>query len=418
MLKHVAKILFLIIALLFLTGCKNKTPETWIDALPDKNDASNTFFIPIIVQIDRPDSSQLSDEHLKKLATNYRAISSRETEFSVKQTNRMKEINPDLIILKYMNFASGYRVVDDNYRKSHPETVLYTPAGEPCRDLLGDGDNSIVMDPSNEVWRQTLVDSALNAVTSEGFDGIMADQLVMVNKLADDFDGVYPATQEPYTTEEWRDEMYITIERVKTAIGSDKLLIGNSVTNGYRYFEENAARFLSVLDGVVAEGFKGPISWDSATYAEEKYWVENIRMLTSIQTKRKYIVATAKYDKYLINSATELDQHILFTFATFMLGKGDYSGFSYMVYDKIDGIERTEHPYLDIFSIEIGGPEADYYEDNGVYQRNFENGRVLVNPSGQNIAVDPGPGFTTVDGTPVEQIDMNAHTGLMLLKSP
>ena len=405
------KKLLIILLLVFLVSCSAKEePKTytpsWISDLPE----SHSDFM--VTQLDRPLSEDLSNEELTKLANNYMLVSNRASHLTKEQVEFLKAQNPDLIVIKYLNFASGHEVIDNKFRKENPETVLKDKEGEMYRGLLNAKDNDPVMDPSSELWRQTLIDASLEAI-DEGHDGIMADQIVAVNNIAKDFAGINLKTGEPYTTEEYRDEMYETLRRVKEAMGPDKLLFGNSIRNGQGYFEEEAHRFLEVTDGLHAEGCKGHASWDTKRYYNEEQWKANVDMVVDIQERGGYVSCGAKYHLNTITSQEDLAQHILYTFTSYMLGHGETSGFNYNEFNSKEPYSSTS-PYLDYFTIDYGEPLNDYYEGD-VYQRDYENAKFLVNPTEDSININLDETYETLQGEIVTEATLEKHSGLILL---
>ena len=56
-----------------------------------------------------------------------------------------------------------------------------------------------------------------------------------------------------------------------------------------------------------------------------------------------------------------------------------------------------------------------YYRAGGVYQRDFERGKVLVNPTGQDVKVELQGTWHTDEGVPVDSpLLMPGHTGAIL----
>ncbi|GEM_PF-2740501 len=427
---------FFVLLLLLTSGCKifKSSKDTinvpvekptgalpkWLLELPERNDISATLDIPLSTTLD-VDASLLTPELLTSIASNYVAVGGGGTaEFTLEQINLMKSVNQNILVFRYMSFASGYNVhsegknvLSTSFMASHPEIFLKTTSGEFYTGLLT-ADNHYVLDPGSEVWKQILVDNAIEAVTLGSYDGIMADETVIVNSLYKDFAGINPRTGKPYTTKEWRDDMYTLLGAVNEAIGEDKLLIANSIRDGSGYFDEGASRFLEVTDGFIAEGFKGPGSWDITRYPREEDWVQNVEMLRSIQNAGGYVGALAKYEKSKVSSMSEFDSHVLFDFATFMLGKGGASTFNYKLFDPKLG-KQSDSYYLAYYTASIGSPTGDYYKASGVYQRDFEGGKILVNPSDSSVTVSLGGEYKDLEGITVSEITMDSHRGMILL---
>ena len=71
-----------------------------------------------------------------------------------------------------------------------------------------------------------------------------------------------------------------------------------------------------------------------------------------------------------------------------------------------------------ILSAPLGAPSGEYAKlEGGLYQRKFERGLVLVNPSDDERKSSIDEGYRTLSGTPVDiAVTLSAHTGLILLK--
>ncbi|MHC4797665.1 MAG: hypothetical protein ACYTF1_13560, partial [Planctomycetota bacterium] len=66
-------------------------------------------------------------------------------------------------------------------------------------------------------------------------------------------------------------------------------------------------------------------------------------------------------------------------------------------------------------------PLEDYHlreSINGanIYEREFENVLVLVNPGEVSAVVDLGLNYQLLDGTIVQSVDLNPHRGIILYK--
>jgi hypothetical protein len=81
------------------------------------------------------------------------------------------------------------------------------------------------------------------------------------------------------------------------------------------------------------------------------------------------------------------------------------------------GFERALSPQLLAGAIEnlpIGTPLGAPYKQNGVYQRRFTRGLVLVNPSAEPHAFALSRTFRDGNGTILDQVAMPPHTGMVL----
>lgn len=63
----------------------------------------------------------------------------------------------------------------------------------------------------------------------------------------------------------------------------------------------------------------------------------------------------------------------------------------------------------------IGDPIGPYAKVDGVYQRGFTNGKVLVNPGTAAVTVPLGGSYVTLDGSVVTSLTLQPHTGDVLV---
>lgn len=382
-------------------------PEPEPEPVPPDRKAGS---MPIVVKYSQP-SNTLSDDDLVEIATRYRAVTDAKTLFTAAQMARLRQVNPEIIIIRYLNFSSVDK--SSSVLHEHPEWILRDENGDPMPSLWqGTG---IMMDPGSEGWRGYLAGKATQFVTQQGYDGLMGDVVLMVNELDPEFSGINTRTGQPYTTQEYRDDQYQIVLSVKEALGLDKFLVLNSVQRGSGYFEEEPYRFLEASDGVVAEGFRGLSRWPLDRYLTEEAWIDNVEMMLDVQSRQKAIVAVIKFHKDVVNSQERLRDYELFMFTTFLMGMGDSCYYTAKIHDPEDPYSDISL-YFDHWEIDLGEP-LDPYESNGShYQREFENARVLVNPTESPATVYLGGDFRTLEGETVSEVPLDAHTGTILLK--
>jgi hypothetical protein len=376
-------------------------------------DPDHTLDVPVTIQVDLPEGSRWNDDQLRALAASHRGVSNRFVGFTAEQIATMKAANPYLLVSQYLNLASGGFVLTRAELAEVPGIVIKKKDGTPETRLLSPSDRASILDPADETWRQLFIDAAVEAVTTGGADGILADQAVIVNQLCTCFEGINPATGNIYTDEEWRNAMYDFLKEVKAAIG-DKLLIVNSIANGPEFYREGGERFNDVVDGYVAEGWGGKPWWTTDQYSTVDQWRENIRLLTDLESKGESVSAVAKFQLDSVTSEESLLQKELFTFTSFMLGKGDKTTFSSKEFDPENPID-ADIPYPDYWQVDIGSPLAPYIEEGNVAKRDFENGKIVVNPGKDPQIVDLGGSYKTLEGTILTSLTMEPHTGVILL---
>lgn len=320
-------------------------------------------------------SHSLSDADLVELARRYRVICDAKTGFTVEQMARLREIRPEILIVRYLNFSAVHnpekRVV---VLRDYPDWVMWDAAGNPLpARLSGVG---LMLRPNSEGWQSYLVQKA-SQFLARGYDGVMGDEVVMCGRLRN-FTGINTDTGRPYTTEEFRRHQLELVRAVKSAIGQKSLVL-NNVRRGKFYLREKPDSFLAAADAIMAEGFRGYSYWSLEHYLSDADWLANLEMMGDVHMKEKAMVAVVKVNKAVVDRYTsqELEDWELFQYCSFLLGLQDSAYYGASVSDP-DAHEGTRLFYS-WHEIDLGSPTGDYEKRDGYYQREFERGTVRIN---------------------------------------
>jgi hypothetical protein len=187
--------------------------------------------------------------------------------------------------------------------------------------------------------------------------------------------------------------------------------IGNSYESGYRYY----ANSTNIVDQSSAGVFEAE-HWLGATQPRDAETLSKWKMAVQM-----LIDSQAHGHGAMLNfgdMSTNLAQWQCFNVATMLLGN---NGHVWLHFDSSSSTGPNSWE-LDtpIMNAPIGSPTETYtttdqYFQNGVYQRSFTNGRVLVNPTGSTITVSLGATLTTIAGDSVTSISMPPYTGTVLI---
>ncbi|MDQ7011805.1 MAG: putative glycoside hydrolase [Mariprofundaceae bacterium] len=348
------------------------------------NAADGAPAIPLTTQLDLPPAREVTDSQLRHIALHYRAVSDRLMHLSPSQISRLHVLNPDLLVLRYINITSVYgRGAVQRIRKNHPGWLLRDRKGRALPAFYGRG---VALDPAHPGVIRALADRCRAAVAA-GYDGVMADETFMANRLPEDFSGVHQEAHRSYDTVTWRRMKQRQLESCREALGEGRILIANSVGYGTKYFAEHAADFLPVVDGVVAEGFRGPGRWPAERFFEVTDWRRNLDMMADIHAHGKMFIAVAKYDGGSgRNPAPAVERNIRLALATFLLQAGDQDAFSLRIVEKGDVRGRLILPWLPADMAALGAARGGWLEEDDIYWREFEHGLLLVNPSASSHA--------------------------------
>ncbi|MGH3600370.1 MAG: hypothetical protein ACRDQH_08850, partial [Pseudonocardiaceae bacterium] len=69
------------------------------------------------------------------------------------------------------------------------------------------------------------------------------------------------------------------------------------------------------------------------------------------------------------------------------------------------------------YQTQLGAPQGDFAKLNGVYQRQFVTGKVLVNPTTSPATVDLGGTYYTLARQQVTSVTVAPNTGVILTSS-
>lgn len=166
-----------------------------------------------------------------------------------------------------------------------------------------------------------------------------------------------------YSDAKWRDDRYMDLQFIKSTL-PDKLVVFNGL-----HSDNGAEHSLTLTDGGMWETFAFRPE-DGAYYGEGK-WLEAIR-LAEVYGNEKYICLVSKKAGFTEDVATRT-----FVFASYLL----VSHPRVVLYISDLSYGTKAILYYPEYDVDLGVPLGPYSEHGGVYERRFEKGRVLVNPS-------------------------------------
>lgn len=364
------------------------------------------------------------DVELQFIAVSYDLVVDNGANLTVAQLDRLHALNPRIKIIKYFNGTNvtfggaHYAWIDSN----KPHWFLLDANGKRVHSKS----NNYGLKPGHPDVRNWLAQVCSEILTSKPYDGIYLD-IIRASMNYAYYDSttdnwiipVNPNTNLEYTYLEWQAHQQGKLDVVKAHIG-EKLLIFNNQSytryfagdggEGYRFWD-------SRVDGAMIEGF---IRWANdpiLTFRSEANWRKDVDIVADSTLKGKYILAQTGFDINMQTPIADKKRVGTYAFASFLLGKNGSS--AYFSTRDVDTIE-TGHPhetaFENIWLTDIGEPLDSYSKSSNVYQRDFTNGKVLVNPNAtQTFTVDLGKTYKTLEGQVITKATMVPHTGLILL---
>jgi hypothetical protein len=329
---------------------------------------------------------------------------------SQKEYDTIIKLNPSMIFLKYQNMISVERQVTpwaDDILLHHKDFLLKTIGGIKDSSLpfekkyvwgyLHPFDstkkerNYVLLDPRSEGWANyysSMAHKELNRMKPLSAKGIFVDNvwpfyiLFFMNlpkELKVDMNGDSVMNKEDNWI--WAEGMVSFSKRVKKNIGVDHLMIANY---GTRFGKGGTGFFILAngsYDGVMNETFAHcSLRTDADSYPSSTVLEENVTSLILADSLNKYILAQSL-------GGEDDAQARIYSLATFLLGAGEKAMFNYRFHNSYDTVYRMPE-----FEINIGSPKYkigrinDLFKSNrNVLEREFEYGRVIVNPSARPV---------------------------------
>lgn len=316
----------------------------------------------------------------------------------------LKSYNPDVVVLLFNNpyFACGDKFWKESVEDVAPEWLLRTESGEIIHYLGPDYgmDTAPLMDVRNSEWQQYYAEQSKKWVEYSGMDGLFIDTFTeKIPPWAVTTDGELP---KGYTEEDWRESAKTFFCSIKREL-KGYLIVYNGITNvpGPSHDLPNI-EYLYETDGTAYEAFSIYLNMDTNEETKQYYFDH------AIMTAMKEVVDANKIFIIQVTGRGN-EESRLYALASFLLLQNDETYFYYAP-------DESGIYWYPEWETKIGHPLGEYYQKDGVYQRDFSNGRVLVNPGKKTVTVKLD-GTYTVEGNVVTEITLKSKTGVLLLQS-
>jgi hypothetical protein len=329
----------------------------------------------------------------------------------------MTAANPKLLVLAYVN--ATFAQADEGTK--YPEEWYSRDANGAKVQNRSTG--NYMMDPGQEGWILDRINECKARISTLGYHGCSLDVLGLA-PLSAGFvtaPAINPRTQRPWTKADWVRATANLARRINVALDEHGWpTYGNGLSTGGLYFDRAnpTKQLLDAMDGGMAEAWLRGSSTDVTAYKTEDGWKKEIEMVRSGEAAGKPILTLTKMWVTTTTKAQK-DAWRKYSLASFLLATG---GRSYFYYSDGFGASRTGgHAWYsaNIGSLlPVGHPNREYRKVNSVYQRDFTNGRAVVNPSNRTYRVPIGGTFRTIDGRTVTgSVTLKPNAAEILIKS-
>jgi hypothetical protein len=292
--------------------------------------------------------------------------------YTASQIQQIKAVNPNVKIIGYDDIMAS--------DLSHPDSwyVHNTAGGKLQR---GSPYTWYCMDVGNQGWRDYFVNQVKQGL-AKGYDGVFVD-----DAAADLWGGWFTSTPDPAVVARWHSSMTGMLDYVRQQI-SPKFLVYNAGTG-------LGEDLIYHADGKFDEAF------GTTDYGDWKQRVDELRDWSGM-------------GKYYLGGQYLASGDMRFTFRAYLLGfNGKNAYFSSGNLGSGGQVYYSEWETAKT----IGKPTGAYYQTSNCYARDFENGKVVVNPSTSTFTVSLGGSYRNLDtGATVSSITLLPRSGAILLK--
>jgi hypothetical protein len=195
---------------------------------------------------------------------------------------------------------------------------------------------------------------------------------------------------------------------VRTAIAPRLVLVSLPVTN-----TTGLAEIGSVIDGVRLENFLSDPNATPGQFGSEADWKRDVETLATLSSNSNYtVLAQTRLGETTGNTTVSAEQWFNYSLASFLIAvNGTHSFFNF---ESASAPQSADSP---LNTREIGTPIGGTIKQNGVYQRRFTRGLVLVNPTEEASAFALPRNYLDSNGARIDQVNMLPHTGMILLNT-
>ena len=387
-------------------------------------------------------NSNFTSDEIEAIAKNYDLIIfgkgslyvGHEEDYMHTLAKKIKKINPHTLVLFYINShrsnidASITKIALENHEDwfLHDKKTnkrIYSGAS------LHSAENLYAMDITNPSYRTGFSEFAKHIVEKYPYDGIFVDGALSLfnvqGKLWKQSDWFYPYIQniqnnsnlkqiswqrvsfaDPRGPGVWKEGLKTLLKETKNKIGN-KLLIYNGIRRVPWGSGLNDI-YLDCTDGILSEF----MLFNCWRYNKcEKIEPDIIKLLNKMKKHHeKYYLLETKIDR--CTPVKKRLQIVKFSYASYLLGKTKHS-----FYRPNMGHSNIKFGTLFDFNKlypDIGQPVSNFYKAQGIYQRDYKKGKVLVNFDNTSHQVSLKNEYYLDNGRKIKSLTLGPETGELL----
>jgi hypothetical protein len=322
-----------------------------------------------------------------------------------KYVSAMKAANPNVRIVAYLNGTFDMSSGGTSY-----PTAWYEKSSTGAR-IQSDFGNYL-LDPGNTSWQQAVAAQCTSAITKSHYDGCFVDTLGTAPLDPGYVTGlpINPATGVEWTGTQWLAATSAVAGAAQKANPS-AIVVANGLANGTKYFSTDGATsaLLGPSGQAMAELFLRPPGNAATNFPTVAKWLANVNMLVNAEALGESVLTTTKI--WVTATPGQVAQWHKFTLASFLLGAGGHSYFSFLG-------ARPNSSLIQDYAwdhVNIGTPLGAFTQSGNLYERSFSNGIVAVNPNSTPATITFAGTYTNLDGTALTSETLAPNSGDVFL---
>jgi hypothetical protein len=316
--------------------------------------------------------------------------------------------NQRLITLTGQQVQTADPATLQELRSSRPGWLLFD---RNRRVVESSVDDRPLLDIRNDEVRNKLADDVAAAAAERDYEGVVLSG-VGVDLIRPSAAPIYTGTR-VFTQDQRRDAVEGLLRAIRARVPEKLMIIGGYAWRDGTAFgalAEEAQDLATLADGVHIEAFlRSPIS-RTTEFKSEANWKKDVDYLSAVSQDDKIVLITTRLPAGA--GGALVGQWLSYSVASYLLGKN--GAHTYFQFDAGDPAWSNDP----VLSAPIGAPVEAYVKlDSGIYQRRFEKGLVLVNPTGAQKRASIEGQYKTLAGNPAEaSVTLGPRTGAILLQ--
>lgn len=322
----------------------------------------------------------------------------------------MRAVNPNLILLTYMNGTFDTSTKGDKYPRSW---YARSASGERIRSVNW---GHYLMDVSNGAWADEAARICAEYLRISRYDGCYVDALGTAplgtsNTFTTDVP-IDPRTGRPWTKDAYLRATSTIASRIRS-INAGRPVVANGLGTGKDYFDSSAPtrRLLLAADAGHAEVWLRTGRSGVNEFKSVADWKNSVDMLVDAGERGKPVMTLTKL--WVNATRAEVEKWHKYTLASFLLGTDGSSFYTFTAArDVADAID--DHPWD---RAPVGMPLGPYgATTGGAYIRSFTTGKAVVNPGTGKVTVALGGSYVDLNGVVRSSVTLGSHEGEVLVK--